>query len=114
MKLFKFNNINIRVMNFKRVITAYAVVITVIACACVGNYLKEDLSDRNMHKSIDSLETVINNYKAYYKYAERLFDDVEEANDSFFETDNGADYLGARNVVIRYYDVSKDVDNTIK
>lgn len=95
-------------MSFKRVLVAYSIVITIIGCACVGNYFKEDLNVRKMHNKIDSLQTVVNNYQMYYKYSERLFDDVEEANDSFFETDNGADYLGARNIVIQYYDVSKD------
>nr|DAH00302.1 MAG TPA: hypothetical protein [Crassvirales sp.] len=35
-------------------------------------------------------------YKLYYEKAEKLFDEVEEDNEAYFDTDNGADYLYQR------------------
>ena len=35
-------------------------------------------------------------YKLYYEKAEKLFDEVEEDNEAYFDTDKGADYLYQR------------------
>jgi hypothetical protein len=35
-------------------------------------------------------------YKLYYEKAEKLFDEVEEDNEAYFDTDRGADYLHIR------------------
>ena len=42
--------------------------------------------------------TAIENYqyKLYYEKAEKLFDEVEEDNEAYFDTDKGADYLYQR------------------
>nr|DAG91198.1 MAG TPA: Glycine rich protein family [Crassvirales sp.] len=38
-------------------------------------------------------------YKLYYEKAEKLFDEVEEDNEAYFDTDKGADYLYQRNKI---------------
>lgn len=35
-------------------------------------------------------------YKLYYDKAEKLFDEIEEDNEAYFDTDKGADYLYQR------------------
>lgn len=35
-------------------------------------------------------------YKAYYDASEKLFDEIEEDNEAYFDTDKGADYLYIR------------------
>lgn len=36
-------------------------------------------------------------YKLYYEKAEKLFDEIEEDNEAYFDTDRGVDYLYQRN-----------------
>ena len=45
-----------------------------------------------------SYNTAIENYqyKLYYEKAEKLFDEIEEDNEAYFDTDKGADYLYQR------------------
>lgn len=38
-------------------------------------------------------------YKLYYEKAEKLFDEVEEDNETYFDTDRGADYLYQRDII---------------
>lgn len=38
-------------------------------------------------------------YKLYYEKAEKLFDEVEEDNEAYFDTDRGADYLYQRDKI---------------
>lgn len=38
-------------------------------------------------------------YKLYYEKAEMLFDEIEEDNEAYFDTDRGADYLYQRNKI---------------
>lgn len=38
-------------------------------------------------------------YKIYYDKAEMLFDEIEEDNEAYFDTDRGADYLYQRNKI---------------
>lgn len=38
-------------------------------------------------------------YKLYYEKAEKLFDEIEEDNEAYFNTDRGADYLYQRNEI---------------
>lgn len=38
-------------------------------------------------------------YKLYYEKAEKLFDEVEEDNEAYFDTDKGADYLYQRDKI---------------
>lgn len=38
-------------------------------------------------------------YKFYYEKAEKLFDEVEEDNEAYFDTDKGADYLYQRDKI---------------
>lgn len=38
-------------------------------------------------------------YKFYYEKAEKLFDEIEEDNEAYFDTDRGADYLYQRNKI---------------
>ena len=38
-------------------------------------------------------------YKLYYEKAEKLFDEVEEDNEAYFDTDNGANYLYQRDKI---------------
>lgn len=38
-------------------------------------------------------------YKLYYDKAEMLFDEIEEDNEAYFDTDRGADYLYQRNKI---------------
>nr|DAU00007.1 MAG TPA: hypothetical protein [Crassvirales sp.] len=45
------------------------------------------MADKN-----DELET----YKRYYNASEKLFDEIEEGNEAYFDTDRGADYLHIR------------------
>ena len=45
------------------------------------------MADKN-----DELET----YKRYYNASEKLFDEIEEDNEAYFDTDRGADYLHIR------------------
>lgn len=45
------------------------------------------MADKN-----DELET----YKRYYNASEKLFDEIEEDNEAYFDTDRGADYLHVR------------------
>ena len=35
-------------------------------------------------------------YKLYYQKAEKLFDEIEEDNEAYFDTDRGNDYLYQR------------------
>lgn len=46
-----------------------------------------------------SYSTAIENYqyKLYYEKAEKLFDEIEEDNEAYFDTDRGVDYLYQRN-----------------
>lgn len=48
-----------------------------------------------------SYTTAIENYqyKLYYEKAEKLFDEVEEDNEAYFDTDKGADYLYQRDKI---------------
>lgn len=39
------------------------------------------------------------NYKLYYEKAEKLFDEIEEDNEGYFDTDRGADYLYQRELM---------------
>lgn len=38
-------------------------------------------------------------YKLYYEKAEKLLDEVEEDNESYFDTDRGTDYLYQRDKI---------------
>lgn len=38
-------------------------------------------------------------YKLYYDKAEMLFDEIEEDNEAYFDTDRGANYLYQRNKI---------------
>ena len=38
-------------------------------------------------------------YNLYYEKAEKLFDEIEEDNEAYFDTDRGADYLYQRNEI---------------
>lgn len=38
----------------------------------------------------------LNIYKRYYNASEKLFDEIEEDNEAYFDTDRGADYLHIR------------------
>lgn len=38
-------------------------------------------------------------YKLYYEKAEKLFDEIEEDNEAYFDTDRGADYLYQRDKI---------------
>ena len=38
-------------------------------------------------------------YKLYYDKAEKLFDEIEEDNEAYFDTDKGADYLYQRDKI---------------
>ena len=38
-------------------------------------------------------------YKRYYNASEKLFDEIEEDNEAYFDTDRGADYLHVRKEV---------------
>lgn len=38
-------------------------------------------------------------YKLYYEKAEKLFDEVEEDNEAYFDTDKGDDYLYQRDKI---------------
>lgn len=42
-------------------------------------------------------------YKAYYDKAEALFDEIEEDNEAYFDTDKGEDYLHQRAIIIKQY-----------
>ena len=48
--------------------------------------------DSSMADKNDELET----YKRYYNTSEKLFDEIEEDNEAYFDTDRGADYLHIR------------------
>lgn len=38
-------------------------------------------------------------YKLYYEKAEKLFNEIEEDNEAYFDTDRGADYLYQRDKI---------------
>lgn len=38
----------------------------------------------------------LNTYKRYYNASEKLFDEIEEDNESYFDGDTGSDYLDIR------------------
>lgn len=50
-------------------------------------FIGSSMADKN-----DELET----YKCYYNASEKLFDEIEEDNEAYFDTDRGADYLHIR------------------
>lgn len=53
----------------------------------VAAFIGSSMADKN-----DELET----YKRYYNASEKLFDEIEEDNEAYFDTDRGADYLHIR------------------
>lgn len=53
----------------------------------VAAFIGSSMADKN-----DELET----YKRYYNASEKLFDEIEEDNEAYFDTDKGADYLHIR------------------
>ena len=57
--------------------------ILMLVAAVIGS----SMADKN-----DELET----YKRYYNASEKLFDEIEEDNEAYFDTDRGADYLHIR------------------
>lgn len=42
-------------------------------------------------------------YKAYYDKAEALFDEIEEDNEAYFDTDKGEAYLHQRAIIMKKY-----------
>jgi hypothetical protein len=69
------------------ILLSYAVAITINTFNCMS--ANDKLIDENKR------------YRAYYVNAELLFDQIEEENESAFDTDAGADYLDARKDVIK-------------
>lgn len=61
------------------IFTTIFMILTSIHCSVINN--------KN-----DELET----YKRYYNASEKLFDEIEEDNEAYFDTDRGADYLHIR------------------
>lgn len=67
----------------KDVVMTGIIFILMLVAAIIGS----SMADKN-----DELET----YKRYYNASEKLFDEIEEDNEGYFDTDRGADYLHAR------------------
>lgn len=57
----------------------------------------------NYNASKENLEMAkkLQMYKEYYNRAEALFDEIEEYDDSYFDSDAAADYLHIRSMIIR-------------
>lgn len=67
----------------KDIIMTSIIFILMLVAAVIGS----SMADKN-----DELET----YKRYYNASEKLFDEIEEDNEAYFDTDRGADYLHIR------------------
>lgn len=67
----------------KDIVMASIIFILMLVAAIIGS----SMADKN-----DELET----YKRYYNASEKLFDEIEEDNEAYFDTDRGADYLHIR------------------
>lgn len=67
----------------KDIVMTSIIFILMLAFATLG----ASMADKN-----DELET----YKHYYDASEKLFDEIEEDNEAYFDTDRGADYLHVR------------------
>lgn len=67
----------------KDIIMTSIIFILMLVAAIIGS----SMADKN-----DELET----YKRYYNASEKLFDEIEEDNEAYFDTDRGADYLHIR------------------
>lgn len=67
----------------KDIVMASIIFILMLVVAIIGS----SMADKN-----DELET----YKRYYNASEKLFDEIEEDNEAYFDTDRGADYLHIR------------------
>lgn len=67
----------------KDIVMTSIIFILLLVAAIIGS----SMADKN-----DELET----YKRYYNASEKLFDEIEEDNEAYFDTDRGADYLHIR------------------
>lgn len=68
----------------KKDIIITSIIFTLILVSAI---LGSSIADKN-----DELET----YKRYYNASEKLFDEIEEDNEAYFDTDRGVDYLHVR------------------
>lgn len=67
----------------KDIVMTSIIFVLMLVAAIIGS----SMADKN-----DELET----YKRYYNASEKLFDEIEEDNEAYFDTDRGADYLHVR------------------
>lgn len=67
----------------KDIVMTSIIFILMLVAAIIG----ASMADKN-----DELDT----YKRYYNASEKLFDEIEEDNEGYFDTDRGADYLHVR------------------
>lgn len=67
----------------KDIIITSIIFILMLVSAILGS----SIADKN-----DELDV----YKRYYNASEKLFDEIEEDNEAYFDTDRGADYLHVR------------------
>lgn len=70
----------------KDIVMTSIIFILMLVAAIIG----ASMADKN-----DELDT----YKRYYNASEKLFDEIEEDNEGYFDTDRGADYLHVRKEV---------------
>lgn len=70
----------------KDIVMTSIIFILMLVVAIIGS----SMADKN-----DELDT----YKRYYNASEKLFDEIEEDNEGYFDTDRGADYLHIRKEV---------------
>lgn len=71
----------------KKDVVLISIIFILMLIICV---FSSSMADKN-----DELDT----YKRYYNASEKLFDEIEEDNEGYFDTDRGAYYLNIRKEV---------------
>ena len=71
----------------KKDVVLISIIFILMLIICI---FSSSMADKN-----DELDT----YKRYYNVSEKLFDEIEEDNEGYFDTDRGADYLHVRKEV---------------
>lgn len=79
------NNTKITVNELYRIIVILVTIVVVSVVANVG-----------MFTTILRQDKLIDAYKTYYIASEKLYDEIEEDNEGYFDGDRGANYLKAR------------------